>query len=207
MQGTSSQPASPNGSPTAPAGMSEAERLTQALLMAAQNTANAIASLQQQQQAFAATQAASQASSSGGGSNKFAEAAQVVRIPDPFDAKTVEEERNQWPDFLLNFKAWLYYANNAYETDLTDVEAHLDTPIDLLNVTMEKELRAKQLYSIFTGLLRGRALRLLRQVDDRNGLEAYRQLCKLYAPHTKSRTMALLQQLCHCLLLQRTNLC
>lgn len=161
--------------------MTEAERLAAALLQSSENTAAVLAALVQQQ-----------SQQGGAPRNKFAEASKVIRLPDPFEPKSAEEEHSLWPDFLLNFKSWLYYADNVYETDLDDVESHLDTAVDLLTLPMDKEIRAKQLYSILTGLLKGRALRILRQTDDRNGFEVYRQLCRLYAPNTKSRTMALL---------------
>ena len=43
--------------------------------------------------------------------------------------------------------------------------------------------------------MKHRPLRIHRQVIDRNGYETWRQLCKLYEPRTKSRSISLLQAL------------
>ena len=48
---------------------------------------------------------------------------------------------------------------------------------------------------MLSGLLRHRPLRIHRQVIDRNGCETWRQLCQLYEPRTKSRSISLLQAL------------
>ena len=50
-----------------------------------------------------------------------------------------------------------------------------------------------QLYSIFTGYLKRSALRLLRQQEDRNGMEVYRQLIQQFQPSSKARSLSLLQ--------------
>ena len=55
--------------------------------------------------------------------------------------------------------------------------------------------RSKKLYSILAGILKNRPLKLLRQIPDSNGLEAWRQLHNLYSPKTKGRAMALLTAL------------
>ena len=55
--------------------------------------------------------------------------------------------------------------------------------------------RSHKLYAILSGLLRHRPLRIHKQVLDRNGFETWRQLCQLYAPRTKSRSISLLQAL------------
>eukprot|EP00434_Breviolum_minutum_P040749 symbB.v1.2.036227.t1/scaffold5065.1/size52819/1 len=52
--------------------------------------------------------------------------------------------------------------------------------------------RSKQLYSILAGLLKGRPLRILRSVTDRNGLEVWRQLNIQFAPRTKGRAISIL---------------
>jgi DNA primase len=67
---------------------------------------------------------------------------------------------------------------------------HADTPIaNVDGETQDVKDRCSQLYSILTGLLRGKPLRVLRQVDGRNGYEAWRQLSQMYLPKTKSRAI------------------
>ena len=48
-----------------------------------------------------------------------------------------------------------------------------------------------------TGLLRGKPLRVLRQIEDRNGYELWWQLTQLYAPKTKARSISVLSALLH----------
>lgn len=75
---------------------------------------------------------------------------------------------------------------------------HADTPIaNVDGETQEVKDRCSQLYSILTGLLRGKPLTELRQVDGGNGYEAWRQLTQMYLPKTKSRAISLLAALMH----------
>ena len=61
---------------------------------------------------------------------------------------------------------------------------HAETPISSVDgEPQEVKDRCNQLYSILTGLLpKGKPLRLLRQVSNRNGFEVWRQLCQLFMP-------------------------
>ena len=80
-----------------------------------------------------------------------------------------------------------------FEQDLHRTELHCANPIPAVaGESEEVQQRCKQLYSILTGLLRGKPLRLLRQVSERNGFEVWRQLVQLYLPKTKSRAISLL---------------
>ena len=110
--------------------------------------------------------------SSGGG---FHEASKVVRQPEPFGSENHEEDLSRWQDFNVNFKAWLYYGNPKFELDLHRVEVtRADTPI--VNVDGEPQDvkdRCAQLYSILTGLLRGKHLecyvKLMVEMDMKHG--------------------------------------
>ena len=73
---------------------------------------------------------------------------------------------------MLNFKSWLFYADGKFESELKFVEEHPKVSIELAKLNGEEQSRALQLYSIFTGVLRGKPLRLLRQQEDRNGLDS-----------------------------------
>ena len=124
---------------------------------------------------------------------KFSEAAKVVKPPDVFGSENRDEDQKQWRDFILNFKSWLYYADSRFETELTYVENNAKAPVQLTTMSDEAKGRSMQLYSIFTGYLKGAALRLLRQQEDRNGMEVYRQLIQQFQPSSKARSLSLLQ--------------
>ncbi len=86
------------------------------------------------------------------------------------------------------------FADAEYDKELGLIEGASDTPIGLPTEAGTLQ-RAYKLYAILSGLLRHRPLRIHRQVVDRNGFETWRQLCQLFEPRTKSRSISLLQAL------------
>ena len=150
-------------------------------------------------QAAAAASEAAQAvkdfakSSEQNGGQKFREASEIIKQPDHFGSEDADLDQRTWRDFLLNFKSWLFYADSKFESELKFVEEHPKVTIDLTKLNGDEQARALQLYSIFTGVLRGKPLRLLRQQEDRNGLEVYHQLLQQVQPSSKSRALSLLQ--------------
>ena len=159
--------------------------LVQAAMDAARAASDAVVALRDQQ--------ANRSSAAGG----FQEASKVVRQPEPFGSKCHEDELAKWQDFDVSFKAWRFYGNKHFETDLHRVEVtHAETPISSADgEPQEVKDRCNQLYSILTGLLQGKPLRLLRQVSNRNGFEVWRQLCQLFMPRTRSRAISILATL------------
>ena len=81
--------------------------------------------------------------------------------------------------------------------DLHRAESHKTGAIDVSAEPEDVQLRCKQFYNIMTGLLRGKPLRMLRQIENRNGYELWRQLCQLFAPKTKARSISVLSALLH----------
>ena len=156
------------------------------MMMIAAQAAQAAASAAQALQDFASAKAAPK-------EQRFAEAGKVIKIPEPFGSEDHESDQRAWRDFYLNFKSWLFYADEAFEPELTYVEKNPKTVIALSGMTAGPKARSLQLYSILTGLLRGKPLRILRQVEERNGVEVLRQLIDLYVPSSRSRSIALLQ--------------
>ena len=126
--------------------------------------------------------------------NNFSEASKVVKCPEFFGYPTADEDQNTWRDFSFAFKAWLVFADSNYEDEMKQIE---DTSDKVYSVPTNAETlqRSHKLYAILSGLLRHRPLRIHKQVLDRNGFETWRQLCQLYAPRTKSRSISLLQAL------------
>ena len=171
------------------ADLSEAQVLARALIQAAQSAADAV---QQLHAAQAQSAAGRGAGDSQHGAAKFSNASKMVRMPEPFAGGTEQEEFSQWPDFVLNLKAWLNAADSSFEQDLTDVEANMDRAVDLSVEPDDYVKRSQELHSVLVGLLRNRSLKVLRGVESRNGYEVYRQLLKLFTPNTKPRSMALL---------------
>ena len=127
------------------------------------------------------------------GNGRFGEASKVIRMPDCFGVENDHDaEQSKWPEFSMGFKAWLYYAESQYEKKLTYVEDNVKGAQPLSGMNSDSKIRAEQLYSILTGLLRGRPLKILRNVSERNGYEVWRQLVVQYSPKTKGRAISVL---------------
>ncbi len=122
--------------------------------------------------------------------SSFAEASKVAKCPEFFGYVTADEDHNSWRDFAFSFKAWLTFADAAFDRELGIIEKASQTPIALPTLQ-----RACKLHEILSGLLRHRPLRIHRQVVDRNGFETWRQPCQLFEPRTKSRSISVLQAL------------
>ena len=115
-------------------------------------------------------------------------------MPDPYgsDLGDVETDQAKWSEFALGFKSWLFYADPKFEAELDFVEANVKTEVKLAGMSEDSRSRSLQLFSILSGLLRGRPLRILRGLVDRNGIELWRQLNLQYAPKTKGRAFSIL---------------
>ena len=125
---------------------------------------------------------------------RYGEASKVIRMPDPFgsDLGDVETDQARWSEFVLGFKSWLFYADPKFEAELEYVETNNKTEVKLAGMSEDSKARSLQLFSILSGLLRGRPLRILRGLVDRNGIELWTQLNLQYAPKTKGRAFSIL---------------
>ena len=124
----------------------------------------------------------------------FAEASKVVKCPEFFGYATADEDQNNWRDSAFSFKAWLTVADAEFDRELGIIEKASQTPI-ALPIEPGTLQGAYKLYAILSGLLRHRPFRIHRHVVDRNGFETWRQLCQLFEPRAKSRSISLLQAL------------
>ena len=158
--------------------------LVRAATVAAESAARASSAL---------TTATTAATAKGAGRTGFSEASKVCKCPENFGGGTVEEDQAKWADFSMAFKAWLYYADEMFRSEIEDLEATKLSKATVLSAwTTEAQSRSKQLYSILSGILKGRSLQLLRAVGEQHGYEGWRQLVNLYNPHTKQRALGLM---------------
>ena len=146
-------------------GALDVAQLIQAATDAARAAADAAAALRE-----------AQASRGTGLSEKgFSEASKVIRQPDPFGSENHEEDLNKWQDFTVNFKAWLFYGDSGFETDLHRIETnYASTPTGFPRAEPnDVQERCKQLFNILTGILRGKPFgycaKLLREMVSRFG--------------------------------------
>ena len=102
----------------------------------------------------------------------FATASKVVRPPEPFEPKNMEEEISQWQDWRLTFESWIVCAEDAYNKEIEAIEGS-DKEVKLASMTKDEQARSEKLCAILVGLLRNRPLKLLRAVEGRNGYEVW----------------------------------
>ena len=124
----------------------------------------------------------------------FSEASKVVQCPKEFGCATSADDQALWSDFAFSFRQWLFFADPAYEPDFKHIEDNPGLTVTF-NETAAGEAskeRSRKLFLILGGILKHRPLKILRQVQHQNGLEAWRQLSALYVPRTKGRSLALL---------------
>eukprot|EP00435_Cladocopium_sp_Y103_P040820 s31_g11.t1 len=99
--------------------------------------------------------------------------------------------------FNVNIRTWTFYGRKLFGQDLQRVETvHGDLPI--VNADGEAQdvrERCGQMYSMLSGLLLGKPLRMLRQVEPRNGFEAWGQLTQTFVPKTRGRAISILSAL------------
>jgi len=101
-------------------GALDVSQLIQAATDAAPTAADAAAALRE-----------AQASRGPGLSGKgFSEASKVIGQPDPFGSENHEEDLSKWQDFTVNFKAWLFYGDSGFETDLHRIETNYSFNFD-----------------------------------------------------------------------------
>lgn len=105
--------------------------------------------------------------------DKFGDASKVVRQPEVFNPKNQEEEIALWQDWKLGFRSWLFFAQEDFRSDLDGAERAVQ-PMAFEDMTLEQHTRSEKLHSILIGLLRERPLKILRAIEDGNGLEAWR---------------------------------
>ena len=124
----------------------------------------------------------------------FSEASRTVQCPKEFGSAVSAEDQSGWTDFAFSFRQWLCFADPAYASDLDYVEKNSEIPVTFKDSAegLASQNRSKKLFAILSGILRNRPLRLLRQVQESNGLEVWRQLHSLFVPQTKVRSMAIL---------------
>lgn len=97
----------------------------------------------------------------------------LIPPPEVFTRSNQEEEVLQWQDWRLCFRSWLFFAQEEYRKDLDKAE-RAEKPLCFIDFSLEGHEGSEKLFSIPTGVLRNRPLKILRSVEDGNGfLQAY----------------------------------
>ena len=123
----------------------------------------------------------------------YSDASKVLKYPEGFGGnESHESDVAKWQEFYYSFKSWLLYAEIEYSSELDTIEANLNVIVSVGDMLEATKGRARRLYAILSGLLKGMPLVMLRAVEPSNGFELWRQLVSVYAPRTRARGLALL---------------
>ena len=125
----------------------------------------------------------------------FSDANKVLSKPDPFGSASHEADLSAFQDWVQTVRNWITFADGEYEKLLQVVEKNLDKAIDLTKESDEVKQRGAKLYAVLSSMLRHKPRTILKQVEDRNGYEVWRQLHNIYAPKTRARSLAILNAL------------
>ena len=105
----------------------------------------------------------------------------------------MEEELNGWPEWSFLFRAFVEFSVPQYNVDLNRIEADLNAVLEFSDYSTPVQERAQRLYTILSSYVKGRPLRIIRTVPDKDGFQAWQLLCKEYQPTTRARSLAMAQ--------------
>ena len=175
----------PEGSPAeAQADASKIDGMEVARRMIAATEAAVLAA----QAASRAAESASSRPSDGDGKQWW----KLLPKPPPFDQSTRETEISPWKEWSWLFEQSMASVDARFADDIQQVRAHVVQQVDPVDFTDIERQRNSFLYSLLSSLVRQRALLVVKQVSNSNGLEAYRLLIQQNEPLSKNRSMGLL---------------
>ena len=115
-----------------------------------------------------------------------------LRPPTSFQPENRSEELSKWMDWRFQFETFVGAVDASMLNHMKHAEKE-ENPINDGNPQIRAQ--SERLYSLLTGLMKQRPLRLVRGVSNQNGLEAWRILTKDLQPRTRQRSLALVQAL------------
>ena len=114
--------------------------------------------------------------------------AKAVNKPDKFSGKN-------WSTFKFKFENYMSCIDEAYEKELQQAENHPNKLLSIPSSAPGTQRRSGVLFSILAGFLEDGPLQQLKVLKDRNGYQAWLELCNKYEPRSKGRALQLLQDL------------
>ena len=147
------------------------------------------------QAAAQATQAAEAVMASAHEARRIEALSRFIQKPDMYRPDR-EQEIDQWVDWRHVMRNYLGVIDSNYlvEMDLVEAATHEEAGLDAARHP-DAARRSRELYAILASFMRGRPLKILRNVPSSNGYEAWRQLMLEMQPRTRQRQLALMTQL------------
>ena len=116
----------------------------------------------------------------------------LISKPPVFDYANQEQDQRHYRDWLWQLNQYLLCVDEGFQKELEQI---IEEPAKELNIeTAPAEVRqcSAKLYGLLAGLVKNRALSIVRAAPAGNGFEALRQLTLSMRPNTQARGLALL---------------
>ncbi len=122
----------------------------------------------------------------------------MIKAPEVFGPATYKEERDGFLEFRVKMRSWIGALNNDILEKINSVEMdRREESWEWTKLTPAEKEQSRKLRSILTSYTRGRPLRTLKQVPHENGFEAWRLLVEEHQPHSRARSLQLLNNVLH----------
>ena len=116
----------------------------------------------------------------------------LIKAPEVFGPSTYKEERDGFLEFRTKMRSWIGAFDNEILEKMNEIEKDREAAQNMEDYTEEGKAQARKLHSILTSYTKGRPLRTIKQVASENGFEAWRMLVEERQPHTRARSLQLL---------------
>ena len=117
---------------------------------------------------------------------------QLLAKPASFDPSSREAEIAGWKDWSWALEQYLGSLDAVFTEGIRVIRNNSGTVVHTTAQSNAEMRRGSFLYGLLASLLKQRPLMVLKSIGDANGYEAYRQLICANEPHSKNRSMSLL---------------
>ena len=113
---------------------------------------------------------------------------QLLDKPKKFEHALPEDEDREFPEWQFTFEAWIAAHDRDMGDEMPWAAAH-PQPLPLTDMDGAKQVRSFELYGVLMTLFTGRLRKLVRNVADNNGYEAWRQVGNMMLPKDRNRSL------------------
>ena len=122
----------------------------------------------------------------------------MIKAPEVFGPATYKEERDGFLEFRVKMRSWIGALNNDILEKINSVEMdRREESWEWTKLTPAEKEQSRKLHSILASYTRARPLRTLKQVPHENGFDAWRLLVEEHQPHSRARSLQLLNNVLH----------
>ena len=117
----------------------------------------------------------------------------LIKAPEAFNPGTWQEEKSGFGEFRNRLRTWLGALDENMVRIMDRVEKNLkeDKAVTMSEMSTEAREASRRLYSVLSSYTKGRPFRVVKHVQEQNGMEAYRMLMKEYQPVNRARSLEL----------------